>query len=156
MRNLKTCITFGCLFLAVAGAQDQNRKPGLYDVTITTTTASPSPNARPPRTIQACLTREMIDKYGAIVPDYLSNLCQLANVVKKPEGMNADIVCSSSRMTGKGTLDVSWTDSEHTKGTIHFSGSMRPGDNEIKIEWTAVTVSAYKGPDCGELKPANP
>ncbi len=155
MRTLKSCIAIGCLFLAAAGADCQNRKPGLYDVTITTTTVSPSPNSYPPRTIQACLTQEMIDKYGAIVPEFFSNLCQLTNVVKKSGGMTADMVCSG-RMTGKGTLAVNWTDGEHSKGSLHFSGSMRPRDQEIKIEWTAVTVSAYRGPDCGDLKRPNP
>jgi hypothetical protein len=155
MRNLKNCAKLICFLFAAAGAGGQNRKPGLYDVTITTTTVSPSPNTYPPRTIQACLTQEMIEKYGAIVPEFLSNPCQLTNIVKKPGGMSADMVCSG-RMTGKGTLAVNWTDGEHSKGNLHFSGSMLPGDREIKIEWTAVTVSAYKGPDCGDLKPANP
>ena len=155
MRKLKSCITLGCLFLAVASAQGPTRKPGLYEVTITTTTAAPSASNYPPRTLQACLTQDMIDKYGAIVPDYLSDICQLANVVKKPGGMTADIVCSG-RMTGNGSIEVNWTDGEHSKGTLHFSGAMHPGDREIKIEWTAVTVSAYKGPDCGDLKPATP
>jgi hypothetical protein len=154
MRTLRTCIALSCLLAASAG-KCQSRKPGLYDVTITTTTVSPSPNAYPPRTIQPCLTQQMIDKYGAIVPQDLANVCQLTNVVKKSGGMTADMVCSGP-MTGKGTLEVNWTDGEHSKGNLHFSGSMRPGDQEIKIEWTAVTVSAYKGPDCGELKPANP
>lgn len=155
MRKLKNCMTLGCLLLATTSAKPQNRKPGLYDLTITTTTVSPSPNSYPPRTIQACLTQDMIDKYGAIVPQNLANLCQLTNIVKKPGGMTADMVCSG-RMTGKGTIAVNWTDGEHSKGNLHFSGSIRPGDQEIKIEWTAVTVSAYRGPDCGDLKPINP
>jgi hypothetical protein len=33
---------------------------------------------------------------------------------------------------------------------------MRPGDKDIKIEWTAETDSVYKGPDCGALKPVAP
>jgi hypothetical protein len=97
----------------------------------------------------------MIDKYGAIVPENLSNVCQLVNVVKKPGGMTADIVCSAA-IKGKGTLEVVWSDSEHSKGNLHFSGTIHPGDNDIKIEWNAVTSSVYKGPDCGTLKPAAP
>jgi hypothetical protein len=155
MRRLKICIASGCLLATTLAARAQDRKPGLYDVTVVTTTVSPSPSVRPPRTWQVCLTQEMIDKYGAIVPDILNRVCQLANVVKKPGGMTADIVCSGS-MTGKGTLQVTWTDSERTKGEIHFSGTMRPGDAPIKIEWSATTTSVYKGPDCGELKPASP
>jgi hypothetical protein len=33
---------------------------------------------------------------------------------------------------------------------------MHPGDDDIRIEWSAVTASIYKGPDCGDLKPATP
>lgn len=137
----------------------QTQKPGLYDVTITTTTISPSRKTapsgtiHPPRNIQSCLTQDMIDQYGAIVPQYLANTCQLTNVIKKPGRMTADMVCAG-RMTGKGTLDIGWNDSERAKGVLHFRGTMRPGQKEIKIEWSAVTTSVYKGPECGELTPA--
>jgi hypothetical protein len=136
-----------------AGAQD--RKPGVYALTVTTTMVSPKASTYPPRTWQVCLTQEMIDKYGAIVPDNLSSVCQLANVIKKPGGMAADIVCSGP-MTGKGSMKVTWNDSEHAKGDLQFSGTMHPGDKEIKIEWTATTTSVYQGPDCSSLKPAQP
>jgi hypothetical protein len=161
MRHMHVCITLGYFLLTAPIAKGQTQKPGLYDMTITTTTvfpsrkASPSGKLHPPRNIQACLTQDMVDKYGAIVPQYLANTCQLTNVVKKTGGMTADMVCSG-RMNGKGTLQIDWADSEHAKGLLHFSGTMRPGDDEIKIEWSAVTTSAYKGPDCGELKPTAP
>jgi hypothetical protein len=155
MRIIHRCILASSLLAAalIAGAQD--RKPGLYDLTLTTTTVSPSASTYPPRTLQVCLTQEMIDKYGAIVPENLTHLCQVTNVVKKPGGMSADLVCSGA-LNGNGTLQVNWTDSEHTKGSIHFSGTIHPGDNDIKIEWNAATTSVYKSPDCGAVKPAEP
>jgi hypothetical protein len=155
MRTIERSVLFAILLGSSITASPQDRKPGLYEVTLTTTTVSPSANAYPPRTMQVCLTQEMIDKYGAIVPDNLTRACQLENVVKKPGGTTADLTCSGFIM-GKGTLVVSWSDSEHTKGNIHFSGTIRPGDNEIKIEWNAATSSVYKGSDCGTLKPAQP
>lgn len=155
MHAIKSTLLSGCVIAGVLASSAQERKPGLYEVTLTTTTVAPTPREHYPRTFQACLTQEMIDKYGAIVPQYLSNVCQLVNVVKKPDGMTADMVCSGS-ITGKGTLEVNWTDGEHSKGTLHFSGTMHPGDNDIKIEWSAVTSSVYKGPDCGALKPVPP
>ncbi len=151
MHAIKHCLLFGCLIGATLAAAAQDRKPGVYEVTLVTTTVSPTAEAHSPRTWQACLTPEMIEKYGAIVPDYLSNVCQLVNVVKTPGGMTADMVCSG-HITGKGTLQVAWSDSEHSKGNIHFSGTIHPGENDIKIEWTATTTSIYKGPDCGTLK----
>lgn len=155
MHAIKYSLLFGCFIVPTLAATAQDRKPGLYEVTLATTTVSPTPEVHPPRTWQACLTQEMIDKYGAIVPENLSNVCQLVNVVKKPGGMTADIVCSAA-IKGKGALEVVWSDSEHSKGNLHFSGTIHPGDNDIKIEWNAVTSSVYKGPDCGTLKPAAP
>jgi hypothetical protein len=155
MHAIKYSLLFGCFIAPTLAATAQDRKPGLYEVTLATTTVSPTPEVHPPRTWQACLTQEMIDKYGAIVPENLSNVCQLVNVVKKPGGMTADIVCSAA-IKGKGTLEVVWSDSEHSKGNLHFSGTIHPGDNDIKIEWNAVTSSVYKGPDCSALKPAAP
>ena len=155
MRATKRCLLSICLFAATFAARAQDRKPGLYDVTLTTTTVAPTASTRPPRTWQACLTRDMIDKYGAIVPDRLTRACQLANVDKKQGGTTADLVCSGP-IVGKGTLEVTWSDSEHSKGNLHFSGTIRPGEDEIKIEWTAITTSVYKGPDCGAIKPAAP
>ncbi len=161
MRAFERCILFGCLVAAALTARAQDtrespqRKPGLYDLTVTTVTVSPSPSSGAARTRQVCLTQEMIDKYGAIVPDNLTNICQLTNIVKRSGGMSAGIACSGP-LVGQGTLQVNWADPEHAKGTIHFSGVMHPGDKDIKIEWTAETDSVYKGPDCGALKPAPP
>ena len=151
----KAGLLFGCLIAATLGAAAQDRKPGLYEVTLLTTTVAPTPEVHSPRTWQACLTQDMIDKYGAIVPQNVTRVCQLVNVVKKPGGMTADMVCSGS-IVGKGTLEVTWSDSEHSKGNLHFSGTMHPGDSDIKIEWSAATTSVYKGPDCSVLKPATP
>jgi Protein of unknown function (DUF3617) len=161
MRRIAIPAALGCLLAftlaATADANAQDRKPGLYEITVTTTTVSPAPPTSTPaaRTRQVCLTQEMIDKYGAMIPDRLTRICQVSNSVKKPGGMSADLVCSGP-ITGKGTLEVNWTDSEHATGNIHFSGTMQPGDAPIKIEWAAVTKSAYKSPDCGDLKPATP
>jgi hypothetical protein len=145
-------VLLACFLTSSLTASPQDRKPGLYELTVTTTTVSPSANTYPPRTMQVCFSQEMIDKYGAIVPDTPTRACQFVNVVKKPGGMTADLACSGY-ITGKGTLEVNWSDSEHAKGNLHFSGTIRPGDNEIKIEWSAATNSVYKGPDCGTVKP---
>jgi hypothetical protein len=155
MHAIRYSLLFGCLLTATLAATAQDRKPGVYDVTIATTTIQPAASVFPPHTHPACLTQEMIDKYGAIVPESLTRACRLVNIVKKPGGMMADMVCSGG-ITGKGTLEVNWTDSEHSKGTLHFSGEMPLGNPPIKIEWSATTTSVYKGPDCSVLKPPTP
>ena len=151
MRKLASLFLFFVPVFAVA----QDRKPGLYELTVTTTTVSPQARVHPPTTSLACLTPEMIEKYGAIVPDQLTNVCQLTNIVKKGGGMTSDVVCSGA-INGKGTLEVNWTDGEHTKGILHFTGTMHPGDSDVKIEWSVTTTSVYKGPDCAAAKVLNP
>jgi len=156
MRRVGRSIALSCVILPTLVAGAQQRKPGLYDLTITTTTVSPSARVYPARTRQVCLTQESINRYGTFDPEIFSNLCRLTNVVTKPNGMSADIVCSSG-LNGQGTLKDEWSDSEHSKGTIHFSGTVHPGQTDIKIEWTADTTATYKGPDCGQLaKPTVP
>jgi hypothetical protein len=155
MRTILIALLIGPVVGLNLTASAQQRKPGLYDLTITTTTIQPAQSVFPPRTRPACLTQEMIDKYGAIVPENLTRTCQFINVAKKPDGMTADMVCTGG-ITGKGSLQVTWTDSEHSKGTLHFSGEMPLGQPPIKIEWSAVTTSVYKGPDCGDSTPAKP
>jgi len=155
------CVLPSYLLTAVLAASAQDKRPGLYEMTITTATVSPerkssrSEGVHPVRTIQVCLSQQMLDRYGAIVPEYLANVCQLINVAKNAQGMTADMVCSG-HLTGKGTIVVNWIDSEHSKGKIHFSGTMRPGEDAFKIEWNTDTTATYKGPDCGELKPTAP
>lgn len=155
MRTIERSVLFVFFFSSTLAVCAQDRKPGLYEMTMVTTTVLPSANTYPPRTMQYCLSQEMIDKYGAMVPETPTRACQLANVVKKPGGMTAELVCSGFIM-GKGTLEVNWSDSEHAKGNLHFSGTIRPGDNQVKVEWSAVTSSVYKGPDCGAVKTPSP
>jgi hypothetical protein len=150
--HAKTLCLLSCLLSFALITRAQDRKPGLYDMTIVTTTVLPSASTYPPHTMQYCLTQAMVDKYGAMVPDTPIRACQLANVVKKSGGMTADLVCSGA-INGNGKIEVNWFDSEHAKGNIHFSGTIRPGQNEIKIEWNAASNSVYKSPDCGAIKP---
>ena len=154
------CVSFVLLVPAICGAaqepknlesKSQEPKPGVYEVTLVTTTVSPSAAVHPPRVFQACLTPEMIDKYGAIVPEQLSNVCQLANVVKNSGAMSAEMVCSGP-ITGKGNVAINWSDSEHAKGNIRFNATIHPGQNDIKLEWSATTTYVYKAPDCSVLK----
>jgi Protein of unknown function (DUF3617) len=151
-------LTFSLIaVIAVAGAQ--TRKPGLWDLTTTTTwQQSPFPAGAAPagiggvHTTQVCLTQEQIDRYGAILPESHNNSCQVINLVKKSTGMTADMVCTG-RMSGKSSLEASWSDSEHATGKVHFVGAMQLGQTSKPIEWTSVSSSIFKGADCGSVKP---
>jgi hypothetical protein len=167
MRRTQVWITLGgCIFamVAVAGAQS-TRKPGLWEMTtkmtwqqspmpagVTLPQGMASPFSGTTTTTQVCITQEMIDKYGAPVPQTRNSDCQVTNVVMKSSSMTAEMICTGM-MKGKGTLESSWEGSSGTKGKVHFAGSMQMGQNATPVEWTAESTAVFKGPDCGSVKP---
>ena len=131
MRKTRIYVTLGCCFVAMAifAWAQVNRKPGLWEMTSTMTwQQSPMPPGMTmpagannpfgggPRTTQVCLTQAMIDKFGAPLPQSRNGQCQISNVSLKPTSMSADWICTGM-MTGKGTLESSWTDPDHAVGT---------------------------------------
>ena len=168
MRKTRVWITIGCCLFAIAVAvwAQANRKPGLWEMTSTMTwqqspmpagmtmpSGSNSPFGGGAHSTQVCLTQASIDKYGGPMPQSRNNQCQIANVQKKANAVTADWICSGP-MAGKGTLESSWTDSDHATSKVHFTGSMQMGPNATPVEYTIVSNSVYKGPDCGSVKPA--
>ncbi len=166
MGKSRVSVVVGCCLFAVAilAWAQSTRKPGLWEMTTTMTwqqspmppgmQAPPgSPFAGTPHTTQVCLTRTMIDKYGAPMPSSQHGDCQIANVVLKPTSMTADWICNG-RMTGKGSLESSWAIPDHAIGKVHFVGTMQAGQNTRPIEYTINSSSVYKGPDCGSVQPA--
>ncbi len=167
MNKTRVLLAIGfCLFFISLGASAQaSRKPGLWEMTSTMTwQKSPMPpgmtmpaGANSPfgggaRTTQVCLTQAMIDKFGAPTPQSHNNQCQISNVHLNPGSMTADWVCSGM-MAGKGSVESSWSDPDHATGKVHFEGSMQMGQNATPIEYTILSTSVYKGPDCGSVKP---
>ncbi|HEX4321090.1 MAG TPA: DUF3617 domain-containing protein [Acidobacteriaceae bacterium] len=154
------------LLIGAVVAWAQGRKPGLWEITSTVTLQqSPlppgmqmpasSPLAAGPHTAQVCLTQAMIDKYGAPLPQSSSTECTFSNISKTDHGMTADLICSG-RMTGKGTVESSWSDPEHAKGTTHFTGTVTTRNGTAPIEWTRDSTSVFKSADCGDVKPLLP
>jgi Protein of unknown function (DUF3617) len=148
---------------SLASAQT-GRQPGLWEITTTMTWQhSPFPAGMQmppqaaaafggaPHTSEVCLTQEMIDKYGAPMPQSHDE-CQITNVSKTIDSMSADMVCSG-HVTGKGTIESHWSMSGTATGKVHFTGSMQMGPNPTPIEWTVESSSVFKGPDCGSVKP---
>jgi hypothetical protein len=151
----------GCAWAAsmLAGSQ-AGRKPGLWEVTSKTTwQQSPfagEPDAAPvsaaPQTTMVCLTQEMIDKYGGPIPQ-AHNECQLSNVNRTANGMIADWICNGG-LNGKGSIQSSWTDDNHSSGKVHFSGTMQLGQAGSRpVEWTNQFTASYKRQNCGGVKP---
>lgn len=145
-----------CLLTTGALATGQTRKAGLWEVTTTMSwQQSPFPHGMNPgggpHTAQLCVTQEQIDKYGSVPPEVHGD-CQVTHVVKKANGMTAEMVCSG-HLQGKGTIQASWTDAEHSTSKVHFTGTMQMGSNSQPYEWTAESTAAFKSSDCGNVKP---
>ncbi len=152
-----------CALAALAWAQS-SQKPGLWEVTSTMTwQKSPLPpgmtmpaGAHSPfgggaHTSQVCITQAMIDKYGTTPPQSQAE-CKLTNISKKDHGMTGDWNCTG-RMAGKGTVEATWTDPDHSTSKVHFVGSMQMGPNATPVEYTIEASSVFKGADCGSVKP---
>jgi len=153
-----------CLAVAIVSLAQSVRKPGLWEMTSNMTwQKSPMPPGMVmppgvrnpfgggPQTSQVCLTQALIDKYGAPMPQ-TGNGCQLTNVVMKSSSMTANMVCTG-KTAGSGTVESDWSNPGQAKGKVHFAGTMQMGPNSMPVEWTVVSTSSYKGPDCGSVKP---
>ena len=115
MHKTRVLIIMGCcvFVMAIFAWAHAVRKPGLWEMTTTMTwQKSPMPPGMtmPPgmkspfsgttTTTQVCLTQELINKYGAPVPQSNQD-CKIINVVMHATSMTADMVCSGN-MNGKG------------------------------------------------------
>jgi len=166
MRKIPVLITLLCfVVLATIAWAQSKQKPGLWEMTSTMTwQKSPMPQGMSmpmsgnspfgggAHASQVCLTQEMIDKYGSAPPQSRNNQCQLSNIQKKANNMTADWVCTGM-MAGKGTVEGSWTDENHSSSKVHFTGSMQMGPNAVPVEYTIESSSVFKSADCGSVKP---
>lgn len=166
MRNVWARLASAGCFVAVlcAGAQTSKQKPeirpaGLWEITSTMTwLKSPfsdaqamRPSAAATHTSQICLTREMIDEYGALLPQS-HGACRIENKSLELGRMTADWVCSG-RITGRGPLESVWLDLQHSRSTVHFQGTFRMGEEDKPVEWTTESTASFKSADCGAVKP---
>lgn len=111
------------------------------------------PFAPTTHTADVCLTQEMIDKYGAPVNySQAGESCTVSNVVRKPEGMTAEMTCTG-KMDAHATIASSWPGGNTSHTTVHFTGTMQMGANSTPVEYTVESNATYKGADCGSVKP---
>lgn len=163
MRKSPLSIAFGCClgFGSLAFSGTATRPAGLWEMTTTTTwQKSPDvPGAQPDQsklresshTTQVCLTQEMINDYGALLPQSHGN-CLIENRAIAGDKITADYVCNGL-MTGKGALESVWVDTEHAKGKVHFVGTYLVGSEHRPVEWTTESTSIFRGSSCGLIKP---
>lgn len=158
MRKIWLALLLGCCALAVY-LWAETPKAGLYEVT-TVTTWQPSPfpagmdPGTHPQTTQICVTQQQIDTYQGIPPQSNRN-CNYSNLVKKPNGFSADIVCNRG-MDMRGTIDSISDEQGGAKIKIRMNGTINAGSGPKQIEMTALSDAKFKGSDCGSVKPADP
>ena len=144
-----------CFLAMVDDAGAQARKLGLWETTTSMTwqqSPLPAGTAAPNgSTTLICLTQAAIDRYGGILPQ-VTNGCQLANLSTKADTTTADMVCSGA-VNGKGSVVSTWTDAEHAKNSVHFTGTIKMGADIKPIEWTSTSTSAFKRVECGLIIP---
>jgi hypothetical protein len=154
-----------CLFAVASTVHGQGRKPGLWEITaqmtwqqapFPTSAQTPAganaPSSAGPHTIQYCLTQDMIDRFGAPMPQSQAG-CTFTNVSKTSSSMSAQMVCTGGAFSGKGDMESHWSANGTAKGRMHFVGSIPMGQTSRPVEWTVNSTSVYKGPDCGSVKP---
>lgn len=167
MRTTRVGIALaGCLAAAAVFAWAQGKgRAGLWEVTTTRSIAGMQMPQLPPGTqlppdvaarmgggpitTQVCVTQAMVDKYSGPPPQSRGN-CQVANMTTKPDGYTADIVCSG-QFNGKGTVDMTIVDADHTRTKMHIVGAGGPQGRPIDM--TMESTSVYKGSDCGSVQP---
>jgi hypothetical protein len=160
MHKTRLWVALVCgLFAITVFAWAGTGKAGLWEITTTTkwqrSPFAPGTAGDPARggthTTQVCLTQEMIDDYGALLPQSRGQ-CTIANKLLRPGGMTADWVCTG-KMAGKGALESNWSDLEHATGKVHFVGTLQVGGGKEPVEWTTESTSVFKSADCGSVKP---
>lgn len=163
MNHTRLWIAIGACFCvaSLASAGTATRKPGLWEIT-TTTTWEKAPQVpgveggggKLPggtHTAEVCLTQEMINDYGALLP-HNNGQCRIENRVTTESKTTGDYVCSGV-MEGKGQLESIWNDSEHVTGKVHFTGTFQVGGQRQAVEWTTDSLSHFKSSNCGAVKP---
>ena len=156
MRWSKVCFALCCCLVAFAAlAEGQGRRPGLYETTSDMSwQQSPMPPGMTmpgggPHTSQSCVTQAQLDRYGGVPPQSQRD-CRITSVSRTARGMTAQMVCTGE-MNGNATVESAWQPDGKSKGKIHFIGTMQ----ELPVEWTIDYISAFKGPDCGSVKPVS-
>lgn len=111
------------------------------------------PDIGAPTTMQMCITPEQaaMDQPPMTQQQMMQQTgCTAQNIQKTANSTSVDMVCTGTRMQGKGHSEFSYTDSTHVKGLSTFTGTGTGGrPMNIKTVFSADFVSS----NCGSVKP---
>jgi len=148
----------------VAAWAQQNHKAGLWLVATATriqqkgeTPGSLNTTGQAEQAISAehgapvCLTHEMIENYGVILPPSLKG-CELYNVQQTADSFKADMSCKGG-YNGVGSVESTWKDPDHVVGKIRFVSKTGDTDDSRAMAWVETASAVFKSSDCGNVKP---
>lgn len=164
MKSMGKILGYWLLIGVVAAWAQETRKAGLWLVTSSThiqqpgqapgnlsTPASSNAAAEPAGGAPVCLTREIVDNYGVILPPSLKD-CDLSNVQQTAGSFKADMTCKGT-YNGFGSVESTWTDPDHAVGKIRFVSKTRETTNARALTWVQESTAVFKSSDCGLVKP---
>lgn len=125
--------------------QQKDEEPGSFD--LRKKDNAPSAEAGSP----VCLTQEMIDDYGVILPPSLKG-CELYNMVQTAESFKADMSCKGG-YNGFGSVESRWTDEDHVVGRVRFVSKSGESSDARTMTWVQDASAVFKSADCGNVKP---
>ena len=154
---------YWALMGVVAGWAQETHKSGLWLVVTTTRIQGQGEapgnfagGANPPAAaaeggVPECLTRDIIDNYGVILPPSLKS-CELQNVQRTALSFKADMTCKGS-YNGFGSVESTWTDPDHVVGKVRFVSRGKGTNDTRALAWTEEAKAVFKSADCGNVKP---
>jgi hypothetical protein len=101
--------------------------------------------------VPECLTKEIIDNYGVILPPSLKS-CEVYNVQKTENSFKADMSCKGG-YNGFGSVESTWKDADHVVGKIRFVSKSKDSDDARSLTWTEDASAVFKSADCGNIRP---
>jgi hypothetical protein len=134
------------LVASVTHIQQKGEEPGSFAARGQKEQAGPAEGGVP-----ECLTREIIDNYGVILPPSLKS-CELYNVLQTADGFKADMTCKGA-YNGFGSVESTWTDPDHVVGKIRFVSKTSESSDARALVWTQEASAVFKSADCGAVKP---
>jgi Protein of unknown function (DUF3617) len=157
-----TTLGYWLLMGMVAGWAQESRKAGLWLVATSTRIAQQGKgpgnlardNGQPLSAddgVPECLTQEMIENYGVILPPSLKS-CELYNVVQTGNSFKADMTCKGG-FNGFGSVESTWKDPDHVVGKIRFVSKSKETEDARAMAWTEDASAVFKSADCGKVKP---
>lgn len=161
MARMAKVFGYWLLIGVVAAWAQENRRAGLWLVASSTRIQQPGEapangtvlgsTAIAGDSLPICLTQELVDSYGVILPPSLKD-CELTHVQRTADSFKADMTCKGG-YNGFGSVESTWTDPGHVVGKIRFVSKRGETTNARALAWTQESTAVFKSSDCGEVKP---